>query len=208
MNSFPGVSNSGIHSERSKKTIDYKDNTLIDHFKNNPVLRELDSEISDDFQTYIKWLDLPVYPNLVVLSSLHHYYYDEDDMKDVGILVNLKQLNQLKQIRHFLHSVYRLLPAKSYFIGCFHDNNSQNGFLPVSPKPHYSDRFNPVKLGVISENRVLNMVYNIIDFKTSRFLTKRNVVLQLEEAGLNVNDINEINGLTYFCAQKAGIPEN
>ena len=57
----------------------------------------------------------------------------------------------------------------------------------MSPKPYNSDLFNPVNHGVISENRVINMVYNIIDFKTSRFLTKRSVALQLEEAGLNVN---------------------
>jgi len=207
MNTKPGVSKNRIFNEKGDKTIYYKDNTLFNRFKNNPVIRELDSEISGDFLKYIKWLNLPVYQNLVVLSSLHHYYYDEDDMKEVGILVNLKQLNQLNQIRHFLHSVYRLLPANSYFIGCFFDNKSQNGFLAVSPKPYNSDRFNPVKHAVMSENRVINMMYNIIDFKTARYLTKRSVALQLEEAGLNVLDISELNGLTYFCSQKAATPE-
>ena len=116
MNTKPGVSKNRIFNEKGDKTIYYKDNTLFNRFKNNPVIRELDSEISGDFLKYIKWLNLPVYQNLVVLSSLHHYYYDEDDMKEVGILVNLKQLNQLNQIRHFLHSVYHLLPANSYLV--------------------------------------------------------------------------------------------
>jgi len=205
MNIIPSIPN----NEKRDETIDYKDNTLIDHFKNNLAIRELDPEISSDFRTYIKWLNLPVTKNLVVLSSLHHYYFDEEDMKNVGILVNLKQLNQLKQISQFLHSVYNLLPVRSYFIGYFLDNRNQNGFLADSAGPlnNYAGRFDPVKYGIKSENPIINLVYNLIDLRIGRYLTKRSVTLQLEEAGLKVIDLTELNGLTFFCAQKVAMTE-
>jgi hypothetical protein len=185
----------------------YKEGTLVDGFEKNPVFEELTADGSKDFLNYIKLLNLAKCRNLIVLSSSHHYYYDAEDMKEVKTLVNMKQLNQIKQIRNFLHSIFHLLPAKSYFIGCFFDYKNQNGFFSNSYKSQYqiTGLFDRVKNGIESEIPIINMIYNIIDFRTTRYLTKRSVTLLLEEAGLIVLDITELNRLTYFCAQKKGL---
>jgi hypothetical protein len=41
-----------------------------------------------------------------------------------------------------------------------------------------------------------------MDSKTDRYLTRRNVLILLEKQGFIVLDMTELNGLTYFHAQK------
>jgi hypothetical protein len=41
-----------------------------------------------------------------------------------------------------------------------------------------------------------------MDTRTNRYMTKNTVTLYLEEAEMKVLDMTEINGLTFFCAQK------
>jgi hypothetical protein len=45
-------------------------------------------------------------------------------------------------------------------------------------------------------------MYRLIDFGSKRYLTKGTVSFLLEEALFKVLDMTEINGVTYFCAQK------
>jgi len=40
-----------------------------------------------------------------------------------------------------------------------------------------------------------------MDSRTNMYMTARTVTLLLEDAGLKVLDMNELNGLTYFCSQ-------
>ncbi len=49
-------------------------------------------------------------PAILVIPSSRHYFYDAEDMKGVKTIVNLKQLNYVKEIRDFLHQVSGLLP--------------------------------------------------------------------------------------------------
>ena len=76
----------------------------------------------EHFFNYVEWLGLDKDPNLVVLSSRHHYYYDEEEMKSVTTVVNLKELNFIKETTNFIHSIFHIMPSKSYFVGCFIDN--------------------------------------------------------------------------------------
>jgi hypothetical protein len=77
------------------------DGTSIELGRNNPVLRTLMNEEGENFANYIDQLGLAKDPNLVVLSSLHHYYYDAEEMTNVKTIVNLKELNQIKQLKIF-----------------------------------------------------------------------------------------------------------
>jgi hypothetical protein len=45
-------------------------------------------------------------------------------------------------------------------------------------------------------------MYNFIDAKTNRYLTKRAVASLLKEVGLELVSMTELNGLTYFHTQK------
>jgi len=78
----------------------------INTFENNPVRKALAYEGCDSFFSYIKWLGIAKDANPVILSSMHHYYYDTEEMKNVNTVISLKELNQVKQIKSFLHSIF------------------------------------------------------------------------------------------------------
>jgi len=150
----------------------------------NPVMENILSEGGDDFFQYLNWTGLAKEPNLMVLSSMHHYYYDHNDLKGIRTLINLRRLNQVRHLESFLHTLYRILPSGSYFIGCF-KKNDRNG---------YGARFQ-------MPARLFNNIAGILDSRTERGMSKNSVAKLLEVYGFKVNDFTDINGITYFCAQ-------
>jgi len=153
----------------------------------NPVLEGLAAEGGENFYHYINWLGLSKDPNLMILSSIHHYYYDFNDLKGVKTLINLKQLKQVTHLDSFLNNVYRVLPAKANFIGCFKDNKIRRGIAV----PFYQSF------------KFLNGLINVIDSKTDRFMSRKYVIKLLESHKFKIVDMTEIGSLTYFCAQNA-----
>jgi hypothetical protein len=194
-----------------------KINTLINLGASSPYLNEnkdpfeeMSVEGREDFVNYIHSAGLDKDPNLVFLSSQHHYYYDAEEMKNVKTVINLKEINQIKQIKSFLHSIFNILPPKSNFIGCFVDNEKINGYelrnnLSLS---HGKDGINSVENGITSRIPFLNMVYSIMDSKTNKYMTRSSVSLLLSDHGFKVVNMSEINGLTYFHAQKVRAVDN
>jgi hypothetical protein len=181
-----------------------KDGFQVDIVRNRELYDKLDAEGCKSFFHYLNWLGLAKNPNLVVLSPTHHYYYEAEDLKEIKILVNLKQLNDIKQLMDFFSTIFRILPLGSYFIGCFFDKKDQNGFLQDSFK-----LLSKTEEGVaLNENRndsritFLNRIFSKIDFGTKRHLNNGIVTILLEEALLKVLDMTKLNGLTFFCAQK------
>jgi hypothetical protein len=191
-------------------TLTKLDNTSIDLIKNNPVFEILTAEGSENFISYIEWLGLAKDPNLVVLSSIYHYYYDAEEMNNVKTVINLKELNQIKQINSFLHTIFHILPQKSHFIGCFVDNKKINGFALKnnSSSYHKTRSSDDIENGIVSRIPFLNMLYSLMDSKTNKYMSGRIVTLLLEDHGFKVLDMTELNGLTYFCAQKVKSDEN
>ena len=182
----------------------------IDLGRSNPVLRTLTNEEGENFANYIEQLGLAKDPDLVVLSSLHHYYYDAEEMINVKTVVNLKELNQVKQLKDFLHSIFHILPPDCNLIGCFVNNKKQSGFiLNTSPSDSYYKRnSDDIENGIASSSPFLNMIYNMIDSKTNKYMSERSVSLLLEEHGFKVLDMTENDGLTYFCAQSLRTADN
>lgn len=182
----------------------YPDRTRVEDI-NNSILQEKGIKgISDGFSFYLRKLHLEGDPNMIVLSSSNHYYYEAEELRNTKTLVNVKQLNHINQVREFLDNIFSLLPAKSYLTGCFSDNEDQNRFLSDSYKPDLKieGQFDPAENGIASRNVFLNMVYNLLDIKTNRYLTKKTVTRELEISGWQVVDMTVIKGLTYFCCQK------
>lgn len=170
----------------------------------NPRLSEQVTDVYEPFSEYIALLHIPGDLNLMVLPSSNHYYYETKDLKKVKILVNLKQLNDIKNIRDFLRNVSSVLPVKSYFIGTFFNNKDKNIFLtdPHKPPKVSTGPFDLVENGISSRIPFLNLLYRLIDLRLERYMTKTAVNLQLEEVSLKVLNMTDIKGLTYFCAQK------
>jgi hypothetical protein len=170
----------------------------------NPVFEKLAAEGCESYFDYIRLLGLDKDPNLIALPSLHHYYWDAEDLQEVRTLVNLKQLNQINHVRDFLLTINNILSHQSFFIGSFTDSKGQNVLFPgikISRKDSAGDNETPGNVISFSHS-VFNKIYNILDVKSNRFLSKRSVKQLLESVGLEVLDMTELNGLTYFCTDK------
>jgi hypothetical protein len=178
--------------------------------ENNFVSEILAAEGREDFVNYIQGLGLDKDPDVIFLSSLHHYYYDAEEMKNVKTVINLKELNQVKQIKSFLHSIFHILPQKSNFIGCFVDNKKVNAYEIKNNSSSCQGMISSdeVENGIVSHIPFLNMLYSLMDSKTNKFMSGSSVSLMLEEYGFKVLNMKEINGLTYFHSQKVGSAAN
>src|SRR5450759_5374879 len=170
-----------INNQRINTLFELTD-TSIGLVKNNSVFENMIAEGCESFVSYIEWLGLARDPDLLVLSSLHHYYYDAEEMKNVKTVINLKELNQIKQINSFLHSIFHILPQKSNFIGCFVDNKKINGYvLRNNSSSYYNKRsFDDIENGIVSRIPFLIMLYSFMDSRTNKYLSKTNVTLLLE----------------------------
>jgi len=153
--------------------------------KSNPVLETMLSEGSEYFFNYLDRMGLSHEPDLLILSSKHHYYYDHDDLRGVKILVNLKKLNFIKHLDSFLHVLFRMLPPRAKFIGCFTNSQSpgNKGF-----------NFN-------HSNGFFSRFLNFLDARTDRQLKKDEVAVMLESHGFKVLDMTELNGEVFFSAR-------
>ena len=165
---------------------------------------ELTAEVRHDLISYLEGMGLVNDPAILVIPSSKHFFYDAEDIKGVKTIVNLKQLNYVREIRDFLRKISELLPQESSFVGCFIDNKSQNGFsdkysnLPTN----LSEKAEAYENGIESRIPFINRMYSFIDLKTNRYLTKRTVTNLLEESTLQLIGMTELNGLTYFHARK------
>jgi hypothetical protein len=160
-------------------------NVSMDENKNNPVFENLLAEGGENFFHYINWLGLAKDPNLMILSSIHHYYYDFNDLKGVNTIINLKKLNQINHIDTFLSNVFHVLPPKAKFVGCFVDNKIHRG----------------LSLPFYRSFRFLNGLINMMDSKTDRFMTRKDVIKHLESHEFRIVDMTEISNTTFFCAE-------
>lgn len=171
----------------------------VDH-----LFGELTNEVRQDLFSYLDRLGLVDEAGMLVIPSSHHYYYNAEDFKGVKTIINLKQLNHIKEIRDFLRKISELLPHESSFVGCFVDNKNENGFSDkYSNLPHHlSQKAVAYENGIESRIPFINRMYSFIDSRTNRYLTRRLVSHLLEECGLELVGMTELNGLTYFCTQK------
>jgi hypothetical protein len=178
--------------------------TTSDLSKSNSVLKISGTEDCRNFEEYTGKLGLSYDSDILILSSEHHYYYDAEEMVNIKTVINLKELNQIKNLKDFLHSIFHIIPADCNFIGCFVNNRKQSGFLLGKDTANFRNKKNSdaVENGIVSNYPLLNMLYNMIDSKTNKYLSDRSVSLILGEHGFKVIDVTEIDSLTYFCAKR------
>jgi hypothetical protein len=157
-----------------------------------------------NFYNYVSWLGFSTEPDLIVLSSKHHYYYDPEEMNNTKTIINIKELNQIKEIKPFLNSCLHFLPEESNFIGCFIDNEKINGYELRDISNSNDDNVNDDDLenGIVSRFPFINMIYSLIDSKTNRYMSKKSITLLMKEFDFKVMDMTEYNGFTFFHARK------
>jgi hypothetical protein len=136
-----------------------------------------------DFYNYLRWIGLSEQPNIMVLTSMRQYYYDNNDLKNIGVLINMKKLNQVTHLESFIHTLFRLLPYQSAFVGCF-----------CNPSEERSE---------VARERSVKFFHGFrsAGCRAGRSLTRISVVNMLNNNGFIVKDMTDINGLAYFWAQ-------
>jgi hypothetical protein len=143
-------------------------------------------EPDDNILVYLKNLGLKDEQKCLVLTPSQHYYYNEEDLKDIRTMVNLKELNQIKNIDRFLHSLFRILQPGANFVGCFSDSEMPSG------------RFHSEK-----SSGLLTWFLNFLETKSERKISRHQVYEMLESHGFRILDMKVINGLTYFYSTNA-----
>lgn len=161
-------------------------------------------EGGESFYNYVNWLGLLNEPDLLVLSSKHQHYYDPEEINNTKTIVNIKELNQIKQIKPFLHSCLHFLPEGSNFVSCFIDNEKINGYELRIISNSYSETVKDDNLvnGIVSRFPFINMIYSLIDSKTNRYMSKKSISFLLKEFGFIVMDMTVYNGFTFFHSRK------
>ena len=169
------------------------------------LFNELDLEVRQGLIDYLDRMGLVKESGMLVIPSSRHYFYDAEDMKGIRTVINLRQLNYIREIRDFLKQITGLLPAKSNFIGCFIDNRAHSAGSDKngSSSAQVSDKTEAYENGIESRIPFINRMYSIIDLRTNRYLTRRAVTNLLKESGLELVGMTEINGFTYFHARKS-----
>ena len=155
-----------------------------------PAIVNMIAEDGGSFFNYLKDLGLSRDNNLVVLSSRHHYFYDEDELKNVRTLINLRKLNLIKYLDEFLFTLVQVLPPDTKFLGCFSDSNASGN--------NDGTLFHPIRL--------LKQKVNSLDFLGEKTMNKNKVSEILESYGFKIINMTEMNGLTYFCSQNVRKP--
>jgi hypothetical protein len=192
-----------IYISQIKRTDQSLFNSQVSKVRNNEAIDMLVEEGGESFFNYVDWLGLAKDPDLIVLSSLHHYYYDPEEMNNFQTVINLKELNQIKDVKNFLRSSLQILPPNSNFIGCFIDNEKTNGYEVINGSSYVNKRNrDAIDNGIISRIPFINMLYSILDSKTIRYMSKHSISLLLEDCGFKVMNMTDINGLTFFHSQK------
>jgi hypothetical protein len=169
-------------------------------------IEKLISEGGEVFYKYVEEIGLAKDYNLMVLSSKHNYYYDYEELNNVKTVINLKELNHIKQLKSHLQSYLRILPEKGNFVGCFVDNMKIDRYVlrySLSSRGN-NKRIDDIENSIVSSNPLINMFYSIMDFKTNIFLSEKSVTCLLKDYGFNIINMTYLNGLTYFHSQKVG----
>jgi hypothetical protein len=182
----------------------YLSSYQIETIEKNQVFKKFTEEDGNDFFNYLDLLGFTKVPELIILPRVNHYYYEAEDLKNLKMLVNLRHLNYIKNLMNFLFAIYHILPDLSYFAGSYFVNEKQTVSFSRSQKlqDQVPDSNEMKRKGFAYGMPLLDRMYRLIDFGSKRYLTKGTVSFLLEEALFKVLDMTEINGVTYFCAQK------
>jgi hypothetical protein len=169
----------------------------------NKAIDTLMAEGGESFYNYVDCLGLAYEPDLVVLSSRHHYYYDPEEMNGFKTVINLKEFNQIKNIKSFLNSFLNYLPQESNFIGCFTDNEKVNGYeLKYRSSNDHKRGLDDIDNGIVSSFPFLNMLYSLMDSKIYNYMSRMTILQMLRDYGFKIVDMTEVRGLTLFHSQK------
>jgi hypothetical protein len=153
----------------------------------NEIRKGLTAEVGKNFFSYLKNFNLSNDPHLLILPPNNHYYFDKKELRSVRTIINLKNLNAIKDLDTFLSTLTQILPPTVNFLGYFSYN----------------------KITLKGEGLLLGLsarLNNLLDSRTDHNMNKKELSDRLQKFGFKIIDMTELDGLTYFYSQKVCQP--
>ena len=153
----------------------------------NEIPKGLTAEVGKNFFSYLKNFNLSNDPHLLILPPNNHYYFDKKELRSVRTIVNLKNLNIIKDLDTFLFTLTQILPPNVNFLGYFSYN----------------------KITLKGDGLLLGLstrLNNLLDSRTDHNMNKKELSDRLQKFGFKIVDMTELDGLTYFYSQKVCQP--
>jgi hypothetical protein len=122
---------------------------------------------------------------MIILSSHEGANWGRRDIGNARMLINLRRLDLIRHLEMFVSSLVRLLPPETTFVGCF----AQRGLDAAGTQA--SGSHGGFWNGLSGHGG-----------GTCQMLSRARVSALLEGSGLEVIDMREMNGLTYFHSRK------
>jgi hypothetical protein len=170
----------------------------VDKASRSSLYIDLLDEAGLDVVNYLESFDLLKNQSFILLSSVRHYLYGPEELKNVKVLINLKLINPTKQINYCLKTMNRVLPKKGIFVGCFLSYESYRNKI-IQQKPNVFGHM----VRIISFIPLITWLQYIMNPKRMHCLTIANMSKKLEKNGFKLIDVKEINGVSYFVSKKA-----
>jgi len=165
----------------TKHTLNTKEH-IVSNKWHNQTFENLKKEKGSNFFYYINMLNLGEDEPLI-LSPIHHYYYDFEDLKNIKTIIQIKELNKISNLKKFFGNVSKILSPGTNFIGCFKDNKIyRNNIIRSFPG--------------------INWLLNNLGYKPNNYLSRNKVMTILNKYNLQIIDITEFDTLTYFYVKK------
>ena len=164
------------------------------------LLDELSEKARQDLFSFLEYIGLASNTRMLVIPSTKHFFYDAEELKEIWTVINLKQLNHVRDIKEFLRTVSEILPDTSNFVGCFVDNRTHRAYSDNAG--YHAEKAEAYENGIESRIPFINRMYSLMDQRTNRYLSRRSVTSLLSEYGFKIVGMTEMNGMTYFHTTK------
>lgn len=171
----------------------------------NPLYDYVADEAGEELALYLEKWGFFRQPNVIFLSSIHHYFYNPEEIEKVQTIINLKQINQTKEVAYFLRTMNRILPLYGFYIGSFFDfKNQKEKTMNGNPSAigYFSYLFHVFFNRFIPRIPVINRINYFLNQKKIKYWTASEIDHLLDSTGFKTLDIKEIGGRTFFIAEK------
>lgn len=157
-----------------------------------------------DMYDYLDNLNLNTIGKSIVLISSNHYFFKKEDLRDIKMVVDIKNLARKRNIESYLSTINSNIPDGCYFTGCFETPTSKFSGNPDYHKYLFENNDDEEKNRNESNNLlgIIDKLINKLKISLSQNLTKADAEESFMQTGFNVIDMTEINGRIYFSAIK------
>jgi hypothetical protein len=184
-----------------------KENGLMAHDLTSKyqIFEDLICEAGRDVYNYLERNGYTMNTNVILLSSIRHYIYESEELKQVKTVINLKLINNIRFILYCLKTMNRILPIGGTFIGGFIDSEKNKS---KSNNQHSIIRNNELVLldsfdsSAPLLNPIYKWVYKVFNNNNFKIQSKKKIRNILERNGFIITDMTEINGVNYFISKK------